>query len=278
MEEKERHISGEQKAVLKKFVCERFSAKTENKTLAGTFECQRGRMLVEYLQKNGWEEDLAGETAFYLVKDPLGVPRLFFSLKCGALFQPLQENILQEDVEELNQIIQLLSEGQKDHTKLTEIKCSLQHYRMVKQDILLRLQMDREREKDRPIYRVMNTYAGIEMVHFCSDDGAKAMWKTYSFPTHFGETMFWWFIAPIIMDIQKQVGCRYAFIFAADRTVDGTLTNYYTDRLQFSKIPGIGTAKPQYDLCCDLMSQEISLMREHRDQFFAHFNPDPDEV
>ena len=79
-------ITDKQKEIIESFSCERLSDKQENKELIKNFKSEKGRSLVRYLQHLAWDEDTEGKTAYYLIKDPDNEIALFFSLKCGALF------------------------------------------------------------------------------------------------------------------------------------------------------------------------------------------------
>lgn len=57
--------------------------------------------------------------------------------------------------------------------------------------------------------------------------------------------------------VQKNIGCQYAFLFAADLSEDGSLINYYNVTLHFDQPEHIGANKPYYDFCCRFMCQEI---------------------
>jgi hypothetical protein len=92
-----------------------------------------------------------------------------------------------------------------------------------------------------------------------------------------GEVMFWYYIAPIIYKTQETIGCQYVFLFAADSSIDGTLVNYYDVSLKFQKPEDVGISKPFYDYLCVFMCQEISHLREYRNNFFGNFNPDETE-
>ncbi len=92
-------ITDEQKQILESFSCERLSHEQENKKLIKRFENVKGRSLVSYLKSLAWDEDVECKTAYYLIKSPDNEIALFFSLKCGALFDPLDEDLIKEKAE-----------------------------------------------------------------------------------------------------------------------------------------------------------------------------------
>lgn len=273
-------ITEEQIKILDGYTCERLSSNEDNKELIKSFVSERGRLLVEYLQEYGWEEDTVGKIAFYLIKNPEGIPCVFFSLKCGSLFQPLDEDGLRKAIEEARAFLQLSSNTIGTYNG--DYKKRRLEYKRTKREneyILKYLESDRQREGGRPIQRVDKTFSGVEITHFCTDDNSTIAWKSHGFRFPMGQVLFWKYIAPILLDIQKVVGCQYAFLFAADETPDGTLTNYYNVSLKFCKLDDIGTNKPFYDFCCEFMSQEICTMRKNMEYFFEHFNLDEtDEI
>lgn len=261
-------ITKEQLDILEQFSCERLSQRPEHKYLLKNFRNEKGSPLVEYLNEKAWEEDENGVTAYYLVKAPDNQVVMFFSLKCGALFDPLDEAGMKQSVvtaKKLLQAIQNVNKGGDE--KLSAIQL-LEQYR-TGQDISLAeiqrvvkngakanrfldlLNSDREREENQQIIRVGHTYPSIELVHFCTNDNAKAFWKECSLGHPMGEVLFWRYIAPIIYEIQNQIGCQYAFLFAADASEDGTLINYYNVSLKFEQPNNVGTSKPSYDFCCE---------------------------
>lgn len=216
-------------------------------------------------------------------------------MKCGALFDPLDEAGMKQSgvtAKKLLQAIQNVNKGGDE--KLSAIQL-LEQYR-TGQDISLAeiqrvvkngakanrfldlLNSDREREENQQIIRVGHTYPSIELVHFCTNDNAKAFWKECSLGHPMGEVLFWRYIAPIIYEIQNQIGCQYAFLFAADASEDGTLINYYNVSLKFEQPNNVGTSKPSYDFCCEFMCQKISDLKKNRQEYFDNFNPDVDDI
>ncbi len=92
-------ITKDQIDILEKFSCERLSHNQENKNLIKNFKNEKGELLVNYLNQYAWEEDEKGITAYYLVKDPNNQILMFFSLKCGSLFNILlDEMALQQKI------------------------------------------------------------------------------------------------------------------------------------------------------------------------------------
>lgn len=289
-------ITQEQINILNSFKCDRLSSNEQNKELIKAFKSEKGDLLVKYMQQNGWDEDVSGETAFYLIKNPDGIPCLFFSLKCGALFEPLNEEDIEKSIQRMHGKLEpyLYSDGstfspsnismivaqiiKENNITIDEINkiLPLLINKKIKKHTLARVMTDKEKEGERPIVRVHKTMPGVELTHFCANDLAKESWEKLGFHQTMGVVMFWRFIAPIIEQLQKLVGCQYMFLFAADSTVDSTLINYYEISLKFTKAENIGTSKPLYDFGCVFMSQEAKDLKKNRIHFFDNFNIDSD--
>lgn len=76
-------ITKEQEKILDALTCERLRDDEINIDLIQNFENKKGELIVDYLKKNGKQEDKNGTTAFYVVKTKAGDVLMFFSLKCS---------------------------------------------------------------------------------------------------------------------------------------------------------------------------------------------------
>ena len=286
-------ITDRQIEILEKFSCERLHSDPNNLSLIKKFYSERGSGLVGYLNEKGLQEDASGETAFYLIKNTSGRICLFFALKCGALFEPLNEQEFEARIKQAKTILEILSnpKADKENRKrlfaeldgirqqgdmtvdqvITDVVERASNQKITYQNALKRLEYDRIREGKRPILRVGKTYSGVELTHFCTDDNVvaemKEDWKQEGFRYPIGQTLFWYKIVPIICKLQESVGCQFVFLFAADKTPDGNLTTYYNVALKFEKLQNVGTSKPYYDFCCEFMSQEVNHLKSEREFF-----------
>lgn len=289
-------ITTEQKNLLDSFKCERLSANAVNEELIKSFTSKRGDSLVSYFKKFGLQEDIAGKTTYYVIKNTENEILMFFSLKCGTLFDPLlDENEVKQDFQRLLILLQAIENANGDNEETEEAVAILTKYQVGdrisiedfnslvireasrKKDFLSQLFGDKEKEQNDKIFRVQCTHPGIELVHFCTNDNLKEKWKTYNLGHPMGETLYWKFIAPKFFDVQKIVGCEFAFLFAADLSEDGSLVNYYDVSLKFQKRQDVGTNKPFYDFCCEFMCQEVNEMMKKRQEFFENFNIDAED-
>ena len=81
-------ITDEQNEMLDELICERLRDNPNSSTLIQNFEKKRGTLIVDYLKQYGLKEDIEGSTAFYIVRNKNNDVLMFFSLKCGELFDP----------------------------------------------------------------------------------------------------------------------------------------------------------------------------------------------
>lgn len=289
-------ITDEQKRIIEKFSCERLSSNPENKNLIKGFVSEKGSLLVDYLHNLAWDEDVEGKTAYYLVKSPENEIALFFSLKCGALFDLLDEESVVERAKRLQKLLRVVQGINKNgkekelaiqilenfrsgqNITIEQIKRNIKINAQQTQELLHSLDYDKEHEHNEQIIRVGHTYPGIDLVHFCANDLMRKKWKSYGIQHPMGEVMFWNYIAPIIYETQKTIGCQYAYLFAADASRDGVLINYYNVALKFEESANLGTNKPSYDLCCVFMCQEVNELKKNRQEYFDNFNPDDDDI
>lgn len=287
-------MTEKQKAVLDGLTCQRLTADPANRKLIRSFYCAKGSGLAHYLRQWAWEEDREGSTAFYLIKNRRGEILMFFSLKCGALFDPLDETELQERINAYNEILDrirrarsaderaeglgLLEQIRRNHgIPLDQLESNLRDGVQYKKNTLREIRGDRAHEPNGMIVRVGETHPGIELVHFCANDDARIFWRRSGMKRPMGEVLFWWFIAPIIYNVQDVIGCKYVFLFAADLSPDRSLVNYYQIALNFEQPDDIGTSKPRYDFQCEFMCQKTNDLRTYRRYYIENFNPDPDE-
>lgn len=289
-------ITEQQNLILEGLVCERLKDNPDSTRLIQGFENKKGTLIVDYLKQYGLKEDMEGTTAFYIVRNTDNEVFMFFSLKCGELFEPLfDEAEVEAGYQEHLLIIQALknmesNEEAKENavakikelsdTKGISMKTALNlllRETKKKHKMLTALSQEKEAEANEKISRVSKTYPGIELVHFCTNDNAKEAWKSYGLERPPGEVIFWKKIVPKFFEVQNIVGCEYAFLFAADLSEDRTLINYYDVSLKFETDVEVGTNKPFYDFTCAFMCQKLSDMRKNREFYFENFNIDADE-
>jgi len=282
-------ITPEQLNILESLQCQRLSADSKNFNLVESFDNDINDTIAQTLKNEAYKEDEDNSVAYYVVKHPNEQILFFFSLKCGLLFdhfiRPELLEQLQKLAEGLNDISDdktLTSEQRRDITDVMEkirankgvTREDIHKLRQQKLDILEEL----EKEFNADIARVGKTFSGIELVHFCSNTEADDVWENFELPQLRGTIVFWYFVVPIVMEALKYVGCQYLFLFAADKSKDEKLVRYYEDQMNFKRPDELATAKPFYDFTCKFMCHEISSLEKERAEFFANFNPGPDNV
>ena len=258
-------ITEDQKKLLGNLICERLTDNPKNINLIENFSSEKGTLIVKYFKENGLNEDKNNTTAFYVIKTKEDEILMFFSLKCGELFD--------FDVEELLIIQQNIINEKKtssfqknEQIKKETIQCLYNVFNSTKND--------KKKEKNSHVSRDHKTFSGVQLVHFCSNDNMKYIWKKFGIHDRrtMGEVFFWYFIAPKFFEVQKIVGCEYAFLFAADYSQDGVLQNYYNTSLKFEFDNNVGVNKPLYDFSCIFMSQKLNDMKKNRENYFNNFN------
>lgn len=279
-------ITEEQKRILNSLTCERLSSNPENLRLVEHFHNTKNGSLEHTLKDAAYAEDEENNIAYYLVKHPNGEILFYFSLKCGMLYDSLDEG---EQLRQMNDLYRFLVDLEKDSASTEEdrltINSILESIRtrkgLVKDELAKishkkknQLLEDLEKESSDRLKRVGRTFAGIEIVHFCANDACRTLWDEYHFKQKLGAVVFWHFIVPKICEARAIVGCQYLFLFAADLTPDELLINYYETFLGFRSSTEHGTAIPLYDYACKFMFQEVSGIETRRDDFYLEFNPD----
>lgn len=283
-------ITEEQQQILDSLVCERLSSNENNLRLVDTFCNVRNGSLEHTLKNEAYEEDEAGNIAYYLIKDKDENILFYFSIKCGILYDLFGE---EEKLRKINDLFLFLVELEKDPSSTKEdketiasilesirtrkglVKKELSKISHIKKNQIIE---DLEKESEDNLKRVGKTFAGVEIVHFCANDNYRPSWEKLNINQKMGTVVFWHFLIPKICELRKIVGCEYLFLFAADLTPDELLVNYYKSNLGFKDSNEYGTAIPLYDYACKFMHQELKDIEERRNNFYLEFNPDEESI
>lgn len=311
-------MTPEQRAILETFTCERLTAHPDNRDLIAHFSSAKGGGLVRKLKMDAWQEDLAGSTAYYVIKNPKGQILLFFSLKCGALFDP---DVIREVVElYANADASALWEKYLTPKQMADPRVSVitrydlrgiflsrtdmldELEELVGENVVEKMRADwytfrsvkTEDDTNRKMVQVSETISAVELVEFCANDRTKKSWKEYDMNANrMGETLFWYFVVKKMLDINDLVGSEYAYLFAADKKINGKLVSYYRDALHFDRMDHLGTAKPSYDRYCYFMGLRLRTKKfdprtqyepgedepgldRFRQEFLDNFNENPE--
>lgn len=282
-------ITDEQKNILDSLIVERLRDNKEvNAELVKGFANEKNPTLVNVIKTNyAFENDAKGKAAYYVVKTAKGELLLYFSLKCGELFEKLDMDKMQMALRIKNSVYKVqnkdaFSEKEVDaasnfiHDNIDEIKILLpdiDSYLKKKDDFKADINVELNTE----MQRVLRTYPAIEVVEFCANENGRTAWKSLGINRKMGECVFWHCIVPKLLKVQDEIGCQYVYLFAADSSLDGDLANYYKIALHFEQSTTLGANKPQYDFQCFFLCQEMKKIKDGLADFYEFFNPDEEE-
>lgn len=283
-------ITDEQKAVLDSLVVERLrDHRSENASLVNSFANTKNPVLESIIRTRlSFDRDAEGTVAYYVVKSPKGELLLYFSLKCGELFEKLDQFKLDLAYNVRNAVYKLqnrekFSEEECKNAEdfinqnLSDIKLILPEidkYLEKKED----LSADVTKELNTEMQRVLKTYPAIEIEEFCANDNGREAWKSLGIKRKLGECVLWHKIVDMLDSVQNIAGCQYVYLLAADASADGELVNYYKERLKFEQSAVLGANKPKYDFHCYFLCQSIKDLKVRRNLFYEDFNADSSGV
>lgn len=231
---------------------------------------------------------MTGGIAYYLIKHKDEIA-MFFSLRTGLLFdRHVNESGLSEKLNILKKAISAKEKVDIDPQNEKEALKFLKATRLAnmplntirnlydiyapKKQVLIK---EKQADTNNLLYHVEETYPAIELYIFCNNENFKPVWDKLGFEkcNTMGRVMFWKFIVCKVLEIQKIVGCKFLYLFAADSSDDNTLISYYS-LLNFKVNEQLGTTKPYFDWKSKFMCQEINELKNLRNQFFKNFNPE----
>lgn len=224
-----------------------------------------------------------GETRGYLVKDQSGNVALFFSVKCGLLVgENLEEKLSEEHQEFVDTVIEV--KRNKDENGIQNMYAAGISMYGKEVDRLFEIadhRLDTKTEStvigqsDNTI-NVPNCISAIELRHLCKNEEF-AFPEELDIPLGFG--IFWEVIVPIIINISKQVGCKYIYLFAADKSEGKDesevkkLISHYKNNFKFSECDeGMKFVKPEYDNYCYGLIQSVSKLESNREAIWHEFS------
>lgn len=276
--------------LLGSFHCERISSNVANKELIKSFSCKQNDNLQNYIRKEAWNEDKNNEKLVYLVKhqDKL---LFYFSLKFSAIYEPYDSSIIEQSYRNYNAIEKYLTEV----SDLIDYDFNFQNHidRLYEKGVIsannssqyneLRsilinnfrhsfearnLEQDKREDKFNTLQRINKSYPAIELVHFCANDKTKDIWDTNQYKHRLGTAIFHHFVTPLVTTQFQQLGFRYLFLFAADKSPFDSLVNYYKGAMYFSLCGKLMPIKTAYSMHCTTLCQKISDMPKHQERFF----------
>lgn len=283
-------ITQEQLEILDSLVVERLrDNKDKNFMLTKSFANEKNPTLVQVITTDyAFNKDEEGTAAYYVVKTRDDKLLLYFSLKCGELFERLDMEKMQLALRVKNSVYKIQNRESFPieeveaadkfiHDNITDIKILLpdiESYLDKKDDFKAEINSELNTE----VQRVLRTYPAIEVVEFCANDNGRDAWKSLGINRKMGECVFWHCIVPKLVNIQEMIGCQYVYLFAADSSLDGDLANYYKVALHFEQSAFLGANKPQYDFQCFFLCQKMKDLIKFRHEFYEYFNLDEEDV
>lgn len=160
----------------------------ENLRLIETFTNARNPNLVKVIKSQKTiNRDETNTIAYYVVKSAEGNLLMYFSLKCGELFEALDMEKMVLAQKTLNAIAVLQNPEKHADDKVTEanefieknineiksILPNIETYKRKKQYYEQELQ----KELNARTQRVLYTHPAVELVEFCANDNTREAWK-----------------------------------------------------------------------------------------------------
>lgn len=234
-------------------------------------------------ENKAWTEDLDGETRVYLVKDKSGNIALFFSVKCGLLVgENSDEKLSEEHQEFVDALIEVKKAKDESNIKqMYEAGMSMygddvdRLFEIADHRLETKTEAAEIGQSENTI-NVPKCISAIELRHLCKNETFEVP-EEVDIPLGFG--IFWEVIVPIIIDITKKVGCKYVYLFAADKTEGQKeiemkkLISHYKNNFKFSECDeGIKFVKPEYDNHCYGLIQRVSKLESNREAIWHEFS------
>lgn len=244
-------ITAKQRLTLDNLLYERLSSNPDNKDLVKGIINKRNPNLVKAIQsERAWQEDQGNVTAYFLVKSKAGTILSFFALRCGEVFQTVNERLI-ELAKRFKENVDLLKDpsiGEEEKKRVVaELTVAIRNgWNKDVADIYIskstRREKDVKKDLNKDNHHVAKAFSAVELTLFCNNeaDGVKEEWAALNLPHRCGISVFWHIIIPIIQSLVGLVGCEYLYLFAADKDADGELVNYYKTSYIFKRQLNLG--------------------------------------
>lgn len=246
---------------------------------------KRSHLIGHFRNKRHLHDESKGHLASYLVLSPYGTVLIFFSLRCGELFEKVDHDKIKiaRDAHEALLLLQNSTSQPLEEDKRNQAFKAINNFRNsgLTFDDLLNLvtkksdyEADEDKEPNKLVSRVSKVYSGVELKFYGLNDNGLQFWSTTGLPRKMGLTLYWRFIIPKLEELQNVVGCQYMYLFAADEDPDGHLVNYYRTAMHINANHFLSSNKPHFDYSSVFLYQEIAELKKQRDYFFETFNID----
>jgi hypothetical protein len=233
-----------------------------------------------FISEKYLQDDKNGHLASFVVLSPNNTPLIFFSLRCGELFEKIYDSGIEFNREEVSLGQQAYLDfrsavNENDIEKAKSIITNIEKQGLSFNDIITidqrkRKKYDQKKFKDiENTNKVLISYPAVELKLFGINESAKDYWNALNLPEEIrmGETLFWLKVVKTIEEMTKYVGCQYVYLFAADEKAEGKLVQYYRTRLGFDSETNLSTNKPSFDWNCQFLFQKTDNLFEKRDEF-----------
>ena len=278
-------ITTKQRLILDNLIYERLSSNPDNKDLVKGIVNKRNPNLVKAIKsERAWQEDQGNITAYFLVKNKKGTILSFFALRCGEVFQTVNEKLIElaKRFKENEVLFKDPDIGDAEKQRVVaELAVAIRNgwdkdvadYYISKST---RREKDVKKDLNKDNHHVAKAFSAVELTLFCNNeaDGVKEEWAALGLPHRCGISVFWHIIIPIIQSLVGLVGCEYLYLFAADKDADGELVNYYKTKLYFQTPVKLGANKPSFDYECFFLCQRVNELLKHWIEFYENYNTD----
>lgn len=250
---------------------------------------ERAEIINLFRDVTNLTDENEGVVSSYVILSPEGLVLSFFSIRCGELFKLADTHLIQLATEAREALKMLMSPSlsPNEQTALLD-KCSnalkaglgFDDIETYAQKGTL-LENDKKKEPNESMNQVLETHPGIELKFLGVNEMAKPYWKSLGMKRKMGETLFYFFVIPILTSIQRIVGVKYLYLFAADEEAEGDLVNYYKNRLLHideTEPQLLSANKPLFDSECRFLYQSVKELEKQRRLFFEDFNPDAGSI
>ena len=276
----------ERRKYFSSFKCEVLTANQKHKEMLKRFVSKKANNQLEaYIrdEDKAWAEDSDGETRVYLVKDESDEIALFFSIKCGLLIGENPKYKLSLDEREFVGYIFDAKKQNNNEALEGYYDYGLSEFGE-RIDVLFeiagrRLDAKKEAKATGQVenWRVEKCVSAIELRHLCKNEN-------YVIPEDlgvpFGFGIFWEKIVPQLLEITKSIGCKYIYLFAADKSEElgdsdiKKLVAYYKSAFKFyeSDDDNLVIVKPDYDADCYGLIQEVNMLEKNREAVWHEFS------
>lgn len=235
---------------------------------------ERGEQILEiFNKKENLIEDKKGYLASFVVLSPNNTPLIFFSLRCGELFEKVKFfNSKEKELGRQAFLDYKSAMNENNREKASLIITNIKEQGLSLDDIITIGQRKYDQKKFKDIEssnEVSVSYPAVELKLFGINESARKYWNALNLPEEIkmGETLFWLKVVKTIEEMIKYIGCQYVYLFAADEKAEGKLVQYYKNCLGFDSTTDLSANKPSFDVLCQFLFQKIDNLFENRDEF-----------